>query len=193
MKWPISSLAGVAVIILYCVFTFSSWALFSTTYGPATNWLSDLGNSGSAYNPRGAILYNLGCMLTGIALFPFFIGLCKWYTPEKLRKTSLVFSQVVGCSVAFALIMIGVFSEDSGSLHVLWSDIFFLLNFLVLILIGASLFTHPRYIKAIAYYGFIVAAINLAFLFVSNMPLLEWFTVFTALGYVGLITYNMAK
>lgn len=190
---PISSLAGVAVIILYCVFTFSSWALFSTTYSPVTNWLSDLGNSSPTYNPRGAILYNLGCILTGIALFPFFIGLYKWYTDEKWRKMSLSISQAVGCLAAFALIMIGVFSEDSGSLHILWSDVFFLLNLVVLILVGASLFTHPRYIKAIAYYGFTVAAINLAFVFVSNTPLLEWFTVFTSLGYVGLITYNMAK
>lgn len=54
-------------------------------------------------------------------------------------------------------------------------------------------FTHLRYIRAIAYCGFIVAAINFAFLFVSNTPLLEWFTVFTALGYVGLIAYNMTK
>jgi hypothetical membrane protein len=193
MKLPVSSLAGVAVIILYCVFTFSSWALFSTTYSPATNWLSDLGNSSPTYNPRGAILYNLGCILTGIALFPFFIGLYKWHTDERWRKMSLSISQAVGCLAAFALIMIGVFSEDSGSLHILWSDVFFLLNLVVLILVGASLFTHSRYIKAIAYYGFTVAAINLAFVFVSNTPLLEWFTVFTSLGYVGLITYNMAK
>lgn len=193
MKLPISSLAGVAVIILYCVFTFSSWAFFSKSFSPVTNWLSDLGNSGSAFNPRGAILYNLGCILTGIALFPFFIGLYKWYTEEKWRKNLLVFSQAVGCLAAFALIMIGVFSEDSGSLHDTWSSIFFLLNFLVLILVGTSLFTHPRYIKAIAFYGFTVAAINLGLIFVPNTTLLEWFTVFTALGYVGLMSYNMTK
>jgi hypothetical membrane protein len=193
MKKPISSLAGAAVIILYCAFTFSSWALFSKAYSPVTNWLSDLGNSSSTYNPRGAVLYNLGCILTGIALFPFFIGFYKWYTDEKWRKTSLLISQAVGCLAAFALIMIGVFSENSGSLHTLWSQVFFLLNFLVLILFGVSLFTHPQYIRAIAYYGFIVAAINLALIFVPNTPLLEWFTVFTALGYVGLIAYNTTK
>lgn len=193
VKLPISSLAGVAVIALYCVFTFSSWALFSTAYSPVTNWLSDLGNSSPTYNPRGAILYNLGCVLTGVALFPFFIGFSKWYTNERWRKVSLLISQVIGCLAAFALIMVGVFSEDSGSLHTLWSGVFFLLNFLVLILVGASLFTHPRHIKAIGYYGFTVAAINFAFIFVSNTPLLEWFTVFTALGYVGLIAYNMTK
>jgi hypothetical membrane protein len=191
MKWPISSLSGVAVIVLYCVFTFSSWALFPTAYSPVTSWLSDLGNS--TYNPKGAIIYDLGCIFTGIALFPFFIGIYKWYTTEKWRKTALLLTQAIGCAAAFALIMIGVFSEDAGSLHSLWSDIFFLLNLIVLVLMGTSLFTHPRHIKAIAGYAFVVAAINLTFLFVSNTPMLEWFTVFTALGYVGLLSYNTTK
>jgi hypothetical membrane protein len=193
MKLPISSLVGVAVIVLYCAFTFSSWALFSTAYSPVNNWLSDLGNSSSSYNPRGAILYNLGCILTGITLFPFFIGLYKWYTDERWRRISLTISQVIGCLAGFALIMIGVFSEDAGWAHHLWSDIFFLLSLIVLVSVGASLFTHPRYTRAIGYYGFIVAAINLVFVFRYGTPLLEWFTVFTALGYVGLISYNMAK
>jgi hypothetical membrane protein len=191
MKWQISTVSGVAVIVLYCVFTFSSWALYPTPYSPVNNWLSDLGNSTA--NPNGAILYNLGCILTGIALFPFFIGLCKWYTTEKWRKATLITSQAVGCAVAFALIMIGVFSEDAGSMHVLWSDIFFLLNLIVLILSGASLITHPRCIKAIPAYGFLVAIVNLAFIFVSSTPILEWFTVFSALAYVGALAYNITK
>ena len=197
MKKSISSLAGVVVIVVYCLFTFFSWAFFSTSFSPMTNWLSDLGNSGPTYNPRGAILYNLGCILTGITLFPFFIGLYEWYTPEKWRRISLSITQAVGCLAAFALIMIGVFSEDSGPPHYLWSGVFFLLILPVLVLVGASLFTHPRFIKAIAYCVFIAAAVDLAllaaFLLVPNMPLLERFTVFTALGCVGLIAYNMAK
>ena len=63
----------------------------------------------------------------------------------------------------------------------------------MLVLGGASLYTHPRYIKGVGVYEFIVAAINLFFLFGSNTPILEWFTVFTALGYVGLLAYNMTK
>ena len=80
-----------------------------------------------------------------------------------------------------------------GALHGLWSNIFFLLNLIVLILVGASLVTHPSHIKSIAGYAFAVAIINLMFVFVSNTPLLEWFTVFTAFGYVGLLSYNTTK
>ena len=191
MKWQISSILGVFVIVLYCVFTFSSRALYPTTYSPVTNWLSNLGNS--SYNPKGAILYNLGCILTGIALFPFFIGLYKWYSEERRFRTRLLAVQTIGCLAAFSLIMIGVFSENAGWLHDMWSDVFFVLNLIVLVLIGAFLFPHPRYIKAISYYAFVVAAINLAFLVLPSTPLLEWFTVFTALGYVGLLSYNMIE
>jgi hypothetical membrane protein len=190
VKQPIGSLAGGAVIVLYCAFTFASWALYPKAYGPVTNWLSDLGNS--AYNPRGAILYNLGCILTGIALFPFFVGLHEWYKDEKRFRAGLIVTQAVGCVTAFSLIMIGVFSEDSGWLHSLWSRVFFALNLVVLIQLGSFLFTHPRYRRTIAYYGFIVAAIDVTFIFL-DIPLLEWFTVFTALGYVGLRAYNMLQ
>jgi hypothetical membrane protein len=88
--------------------------------------------------------------------------------------------------------MIGVFSEDSGSLHTLWSAVFFILILGVLLGVGSLLFTHPHYIRKIAYYGFIVAAIDILLIF-FDAPWLEWFTVFSALGYVGLMAYNMLK
>jgi len=191
LKWPISCMSGIAVIVLYCTFTFTSLALYPTPYSPVTNWLSDLGNS--SFNPAGAVFYNTGCILTGIALFPFFAGLYKWYTHEKWRKISLIATQTVGFFAAFSLIMIGVFSEDYMGQHVFWSSVFFILNLVVLILAGVSLFTHPNYIRSIAYYGFVVAAINLLFVIVYTTPLFEWFTVFTALVYVGLLVYNMFK
>lgn len=188
-RWVISSIAGVVVIILYCTFTFTSLALYPSAYSPTANWLSDLGSSSK--NPNGAIYYNWGCILTGLALFPFFIGLYKWYTKENWRNASLVATQVIGCLAAFSLIMIGVFSEDSGWAHSLWSSVFFILNLLVLVMLGASLFTHTSYIRPIAYYGFIVAIINLLFVILNHTPILEWFTVFSALGYVGLLSYNL--
>jgi len=179
------------VIALYCAFTFLSWAMYPAPYNPVGNWLSDLGNS--SYNPSGAILYNMGCILTGIALFPFFGGLNKWYTDEKWRRRLIKITQMVGFFAAFSLIMIGVFPEDYGHLHTLWSSIFFLLNLMVLVLLDVALFTHPKYVRAIAIYGFIVAAVNLLFILLYRNPLFEWFTVFTALGYVGLLVYNMIR
>jgi hypothetical protein len=167
LKWPILVLAGILVIGFYCAFTFTSIALFPPPFSPVTNWLSDLGNS--SFSPKGAVFYNVGCVLTGLALFPFFAGFYKWYTDEKWRKLLMTITQVVGFISAFALIMIGVFSAN------------------------ASLMTHRKFMKLIGYYGLVVAAINLLFVAFSNTPLLEWFTVFTALGYVALLSYNTYK
>lgn len=190
-RWPILTIAGVLVIVFYCVFTFTSIALFPTAFSPVNNWLSDLGNS--SFSPRGAVFYNIGCILTGLALMPFYGGLYKWYTSEKRRKVMIMVTQAAGLFSAFALIMIGVYSEDYMAQHVFWSDVFFIFNLIVLILANVSLMTHPRFRRPIGYYGIIVALINLLFVVASNTPLLEWFTVFTALGYAGLLSYNTLR
>jgi len=190
-KWPVLSVAGILVIVFYCAFTFTSIALFPGPFSPVNNWLSDLGNS--SYSPRGAIFYNVGCILTGLALFPFFAGFYKWYTDEKWRKSLMMITQAVGFIAAFALIMIGVFSEDYGAAHLFWSQVFFILNLMVLILANASLMTHRKFIRPVGYYGFAVAVVNLLFVALSNTPILEWFTVFTALGYVEFLAYNTSK
>jgi hypothetical membrane protein len=190
-KWPISVIAGILVIALYCTFTFISLALFPPPFSPIDNWLSDLGNS--TYSPRGAIFYNLGCILTGIMLFPFYLGLYKWYTEVLWNKILIMATQVIGCCSAFALIMIGVFSEDFIVEHIFWSEVFFKLNLVVLILLSVSLIFHQDFIKPIAIYGIAVAVINLLFVFILGTPILEWFTVFTALGFVGLIVFNMYR
>jgi hypothetical membrane protein len=128
-KRAVLPVAGVLVILFYCAFTLTSVLLFPRPVSPLNDWLSDLGNS--SYNPRGAIFYNVGCVLTGLALLPFFVGFYYWYTDEKWRKSLIVVTQAVGFIAAFALIMIGVFSEDAGAIHHLWSLMFFISNLLV--------------------------------------------------------------
>jgi hypothetical membrane protein len=187
-KWPVLPIAGVLVIAFYCVFTLTSIALFPRPINPLYDWLSDFGNS--SYNPHGAIFYNVGCVLTGLALFPFFLGFCYWYTDEKRRKSLIVITQAAGFVAAFALMMIGLFSEDAGAVHHLWSVAFFIFNLIVLILSSVSLLTHPNFIRPIGYYGLVVAVINLVFVGFSYTSILEWFTVFTALGYAAFFSYN---
>ena len=187
-EWVLLPIAGVLVILFYCAFTLTSIVLFPRPVSPVNDWLSDLGNS--SYNPQGAIFYNAGCVLTGLALFPFFAGFYYWYTDEKWRKSLMVITQAVGFIAAFSLMMIGVFSEDAGAIHHLWSLMFFVFNLLVLILANVSLMTHRKFIKPIGYYGLIVAVINLLFVGLAYTSILEWFTVFTALGYVAFLSYN---
>ncbi len=191
LRIPLSSISGILVIIFYCVFTFTAVALFPPPFSPIHNYLSDLGNS--TYSPQGAIFYNIGCILTGATLFPFFIGLYKWFRDETWHKILMIVIIIIGCYSGLALIMIGVFNEDFLAQHIYWSNVFFFLNLIVLILTSIALYTHLGFIKIIAFYGIIVAIINLLFVFVIGSSILEWFTVFTALGFVALIVYNMYK
>lgn len=189
---PLSTLSGILVIVLYCGFTMISWALYPDPYGPATHYLSRLGNFNNS--PIGAYFYNWGCILTGIALVPFFIGLRDWYTDSRIAaKYILMIGQLVGIASAVALIMIGVFSENLGDPHMQASSIFFILNFFTLILICLALLIHPRFSKPTALYGLLITVLSLVFVISFGGPLVEWFTVFSALVFVGLVSYYTQK
>lgn len=190
---PLIVIGGVLVIVFYCVCTFISAGLFPTNWNPVTTWLSDFGNS--TYNPNGAIWYNTGCILTGTSMVLFFFGFKLWYIDKKPLKILIILSQIVGFIDAFGLIMIGVYSEDSMAEHVFWSDFFFKTNLGVLLLISLWMLKMPKASKIIPIYGFVNAIVNLLFAFTSSamVPLLEWVTVFTALGFVFIITYTSYK
>ena len=190
-RWPLTTLTGILAILIYIGFTLTSWAFYPEPFGPSTHYLSRLGNFD--YSPIGAYFYNLGCILTGIVLFPFFIGLYEWYTENKLGKGLLIIGQAFGICSAIALILIGVFSENQGAPHMLASSIFFELNFVVLILISLALLFHPKFLKVIAVYGLILDFLTLVFAFTFGGPLVEWLTVFGSLVFVGLVSQNTSK
>lgn len=197
LKSCISCISGLIILILFILFTFTAVMLFPGAYTPINNWLSDLGNSG--YSPVGSIFFNAGCIITGLMLFPFFIGLRKWYTAGKMQENSLKIGQSIGLFSAFSLIMIGVFSENYGVIHWIWSATFFISLFLVLIITNVSLFFNQIYKKWIFAYGIGAATIDLCLIMLYIVPnripkpLFEWLAVFTSLGWLGLIVYNMLK
>lgn len=105
----------------------------------------------------------------------------------------MIIIQLIGCYSGFAEIMIGVFSEDFYREHVYWSNVFFILLLIILILGSIALFLHPKFIKMIGIYGIIVCMIGVLFVFFTWTPLIEWFMSFSAQGYVALIVYNSWK
>jgi hypothetical membrane protein len=191
LKRPLLITSGILVILLYCGFTFTSWALYPEAFAPWTHYLSRLGNFN--YSPFGAYFYNIGCILTGIALIPFFASLRSWYDMHKVAKGILLIGQVIGFMAAIALILIGVFSEDQGAPHMTASSTFFILNFFTLILVNIALMVHKRFIKVIGLYGIIMTLLSLPLEIFIGGPLIEWYTVFGSLGFVGLLVYNTRR
>ncbi|MGY5876892.1 MAG: hypothetical protein RTU30_14175, partial [Candidatus Thorarchaeota archaeon] len=145
------------------------------------------------FNPFGAYFYNWGCILTGIVLLPFFLGLYSWYSENIIGRVIMIGGQLAGLASGIALIMIGIFSEDQGSPHMLASSIFFEFNFIVLILVNIALLFHLQFIKPIAFYGILLDILTLIFAFTVGGPLVEWFTVFGSLIFVGLLSVNTIR
>lgn len=197
LKSKISIISGLLLIIIFLIFTFTALALFPSSYNPLNNWLSDLGNS--SYNPIGSIFFNLGCILTGLLLFIFFLGLQRWSTSSNVQKNMLKIGQLLGLFSAVSLIMIGIFSEDYGSLHWTWSALFFVSLLFVLITINLALMLNPYFKKRIFVYGIISILIDLSFIMLyiipNNLPkpLFEWMSVLVSLGWLGMVVYNTAK
>jgi len=189
--WPLGCKAGISLIVVYLAFTFSSWALFPTPYSPVDNWLSDLGNY--EYNPDGAILYNLGCVLTGAAGILFVWGLRVWHTEDRVRTLVIKAAQALGLAACVFLVCIGIFSEDFPPYHGIFSVAFFLTFGVFILVFVPSVFTHPRFMKFVGIFGIVSLGIDISFGAVYGEPIMEWTTVFGFLILVGLLVFNILR
>ncbi len=187
----LSTITGFGLIGIYLTLMLVSLTLYPTAYSPMTNWLSDLGNS--SLNPRGAILYNLGCILTAILEFPFMIGLSAWNLEKKWQKIMLRIGQVSGCIAGFCLIMTGVYSEDFMSLHMIWSAINVIALCYFTTFVSVALIVNSKFWKPAGFIGFGIATIDMIFGLGINIFIMEWLAIFGTILFVGLLAANMLK
>ncbi len=151
-KYPISVVSGVAAILIFWGFTIISLTYFPGGYNPFVNWMSDLGSS--KLNPRGAIFFNVGCIISGIILFPFFIGLYEWYIGGRKNKRLTILTQLSGFYCAFAMIMIGIFHEDDFLIiHIIWAVSLFTVSVLTFIFPSVALYKY-KFTRNVAKFGF---------------------------------------
>ncbi len=201
-NYSVSSITGLMAVIVFTVFTFTSLLLYPTPYNPLYAWLSNLGNI--YLNPSGAIFFNLGCILSGIIMIPFFAGLYEWKPIRKLSKILLILGMLLGIYASVSLIMVGVFPETHLQQHLLAAAGVFGSLFIIIILLSVALFNHPKFIRLIAYYGIIPIIIDIIFQFISKgnnllanfqqtipVPGFEWAAVFASIAWVGFLAVNM--
>ncbi len=194
LKYPLTFITGISIVIIYFGFTYISIFHYNKPWTPFSIRLSDFGNANLDFNPDGAIFFNLGVIITGFILLPFYFGLSLWFDgiDSRRNKNLLICVQIIGCLSGFTLIMLGIFPVETDEIHEFWAGAFFFLNLIVFILIGITLLNHEKFYKTIAIYGWTVAAIN-SFFILSQEPILEWITVFSALGLAGLLAFNTYK
>ncbi|MFX0132708.1 MAG: DUF998 domain-containing protein [Candidatus Hodarchaeota archaeon] len=188
-KWPISVVSGIFVIIIFWSFAIISMLFFPKTYNPFVNWVSDLGSHSK--NPRGSVFFNIGCIISGIAMFPFFAGLYEWYIGGRRNKILTILTQVAGFYTALAMIMIGLFPEDYLEIHIFWSMSLFTITVLTFFLPSYALYKF-KFTRNIAMFGFIATIINLILWF-CIIPIMEWITIFICFLFIGAIIQSMQK
>lgn len=188
----ISIISAVLAIVTFCTLVLLAIVAYPGPFSPFTNYLSDLGNS--KLNPPGAILFNVACGITGALAILFFAGLSRWRISGQGKLT---IARAIGMFAGFALITVGIFSEDYGRLHTIVSGVFFISLTVAIIATGFALRKHPAYIRPINYYGALVGIscliYILSYLAGPAIIILEWITVAGAIGWMGLMAYNMLR
>ncbi len=115
-KQYLSFVSSIFLVTSYLLFTFLSLMNFPTSYSPMSHWLSDLGNT--YLNPRGALFYNIGIILTGIAMISFFLGLSSWaMANNKKQKVMLFLTQLFGFLGSLSVVMSAVFPINIKEVH----------------------------------------------------------------------------
>jgi hypothetical protein len=187
---PVALLAGVAAVAIYLIFTAIALSNYPEAYSPLTNWLSDLGNP--IANPSGAVFYNLGCILTSVILFAFFISANVWNIGDKKIRIFLTIAQIAGILSSIALIITALFPLGphtaihslSGKIHIIFIGFFLTFSATVLLKHNAS-------IKWFAYFGFLSAAVNFVYgAFLNSVFFAEWLAIGMFIIYTLMIAFN---
>jgi hypothetical protein len=184
---------GFMATAIYLICATVAYFNYPLAYSPFANWLSDLGNP--INNPTGAFSYNLGCILTGICLTFFFLGLEIWNDGDKKRRILLTIAQVMGALSSLALIVSAFFPLGSQTLiHTISgkAHIFFAGFFLTF---SATVFLkHAHSPKWFAYLGLLAALINFIYgAFLHSVFIAEWAAIGLFILYVLMISGNSLK
>ena len=188
-KWPISVVSGLFIISSFWILALTSMIHFSGTYNPFIHWMSDLGSS--KFNPKGAIFFNIGCIITGIGFFPFFIGLYEWYIGGKRNKRLTILTQISGLYCGFCMIMIGVFPEDYLMIHIFWAMNLFAVSALTFIFPSIALYRY-KFTRNVARFGIFAAIVNFI-LWAFIYPIFEWATIILSFAFILVIIISMQK
>jgi len=182
--------AGFIASAVYLIGATIAYFTYPFAYSPFTNWLSDLGNP--INNPSGALSYNLGCILSGLGLIGFSLGLQTWDDGEKRHKILLVIAQVTNIVSALSLIVAALFPLGAhtpvhaiaGKLHIVFAGFFLTFSATVLL-------RRLQTPKWIGYFGFFSALVNFVYgAFLHEVFIIEWAAIGMFIVYILLISNN---
>jgi hypothetical protein len=191
-RLTLTSVAGPLGILVYLCFTIVSFTFFSGPFNPRDNWLSDLGNG--AVNPSGALLYRLGCVLTGVLVISLFAGLYA-VARGRTRKVRIFLgvAQGFGALSGAALVLTGIFSLGAHASHSFWSAVLYISFGTAVFFYGWAFLFLPSFSRKLSYLAFGLTVFDWVMAAFSHTHFLEWIMVALMLLFVAAISVRSAR
>lgn len=200
-NWSLTFLGGTFTIVVAIVFTVASMLLYPGTTSLADHFMGDLGNN--SLNPVGYILFNFGMILAGMSLVVFMYGMNKWRIKE-LNDQRFTLAQVSGMVAGIGFVINGNFSESFSYLNIFWYAVSLVLTLVSILLFSLELQNHPKYVKNISHFGYIVVFVMIVLIIltlvsvittalISLTNLLMWLSWALALIWIAMIVFNTVQ
>jgi hypothetical membrane protein len=194
-KIPVSSLVVLIAIVFFCTSLALSIAAFPPGFSPLENWMSDLGNP--ELNPSGSGYFNLACMITGLFLALFYLGLKTRDCADNSRAGLLTAARAFGVFSGIALAGVGFFPETFSPHHFIVSVLFFLSSTTAIFLATRALQGRPGFGRTAAGAGYLTLAAGLVFsaqmaLF-DSITIVEWISVLSMLSWAALTGWDLSR
>jgi hypothetical membrane protein len=197
-KLPISSIVGLIIIVFFCSFLTLSIINFPPGFSPLKNWMSDLGNP--ELNPSGYAYFNWACMITGLLLAVFYLGLRRAQSTDSHVTKTMIVTQAFGIFSGIALTGVGYFNETFSPHHFIVSVLFFLSSTIAILLATVALRGRPGFGRVTVSAGFLTVAIGIVFslqmVLFESVTIVEWVSVLSMLLWAALFgadTYRASR
>ena len=192
---PWGTIFGLTFIVFYISLTMVAITRFPYTVSPSDLFLSALGNAD--LSPDGAIFYNLGVILGGLAEILFFIAIYAHYSQFGRRwvlRIGLIAGLIFGVSVS----MSGINPEYPNMVeHETWSYLIFFSMIPLLLAFSLAFLGMVGTSRWVSLYGFLVCVINVIFLVLilsdRQGSMMEWITVLLYLIWVLLVSLDVLE
>ena len=172
----------------YLLLAFIAYLHYPTPYSPLDNALSQLGSP--PLNPTGAVFYNLGGILLGLLLIPFYLSLGGWNTGARSQRMLTLGAQATGIISSLALLLSCLFPAGTfPALHGPAAGTAMLTSVFFWIFSAFSMLKNPARPKWVPYFGYLpLISICLLIFVLKERFLVEWVGVGFFLVYVVLLT-----
>jgi hypothetical protein len=189
-KLPAGSVCGIAAVISYIILTLAAYLRYPEHINPQIRALSDLGSP--LQNPSGYMLYNIGGIIMGLLLIPFYISLNHWKTENRTASFLVTAAQITGIISSTGLILSCIFSVDTNNLlHGISASTAFISSTFFWIFSSFAQLKIPGAIKWMGYFGLLPLVINISLYFIPESGFIsEWFSVGIFLVYIEMLVYE---